>query len=72
MALAAEFGGQRLQQVETARGEAEDGALRAVVPRQRRADARRGAGDEYTQGLFQGAYFFLAGFLSSARFLAIR
>jgi hypothetical protein len=54
MALAAEFGGQRLQQVETTRGEAEDDTLRGIVPRQRRADARRGAGDEYAQVRFQG------------------
>lgn len=47
MALAAEFGGQCLQQVETTRGKAEGGTLRGIVPRQRRANARRGAGDEY-------------------------
>jgi hypothetical protein len=53
MARRAEFGGQRLQRIKPARGEAEDGALRCVVPRQRRTDARRGAGDEYAQRRFQ-------------------
>jgi hypothetical protein len=40
MALAAEFCRQRLQHVEPPRGEAEDRALRGIVPGQRRADAR--------------------------------
>jgi hypothetical protein len=52
-ARAAEFGSKGLQQVESPRGKAEQRAPRGVVPRQRRADTRRSAGDEYAQRRFQ-------------------
>jgi len=54
MAGRAEFGSQGLQDIEPPCGKAENRACRGVVPRQRRADARRGAGDEDAQRRFQG------------------